>query len=143
MNSPGCDPSRAFLMLSIAFRRKSLPESPWSYDTLSSCTFLITPAFGHPQLTLKNGNHRTVVPINIADKYQRLDNSGAWKVSMCCLGLFFVLRLKTAETSGFQMYLLQKTMWCNQPQKRYLYPTCSLWMASQDCPRQREIKKCI
>ena len=27
---------------------------------------------------------------------KRLDNSGAWKASMCCLGLFFVLRLKTA-----------------------------------------------
>ena len=75
------------------------------------------------------------------EKNQRLDNSGAWKVSMCCLGLFFVLRLKTAEISGFQMYLLKESMWYEQPQKRYLYPTCSLWTASQDCPRQRVIKK--
>ena len=72
---------------------------------------------------------------------QRLENSGAWKVSMCCLGLFFVLRLKTAEISGFQMYLLEESMWYERPQKWYLYPTCSLWTASQDCPRQQVIKK--
>ena len=46
-------------------------------------------------------------------KNQRLDNSGAWKVSMCCLGLFFVLCLKTAKISGFQMYFLKESMWCD------------------------------
>jgi len=39
------------------------------------------------------------------------------------------------------MYLLKESMWSKQPQKRYLYPTCSLRTASQDCPQQREIKK--
>ena len=36
---------------------------------------------------------------------------------MCYLGLFFVLCLKTGETSGFQMYLLRESMWNKGPLK--------------------------
>ena len=43
-----------------------------------------------------------LLPFDSKVKNQRLENSGAWKVSMCCLGLFFVLCLKTAEISGFR-----------------------------------------